>query len=93
MLGILSLGPCVGGSWCGMTVWDLSDGSAREMEGHKDAVLCVRWIDNERFASCSKDKTICIWDAENYTLLRQLEGHSDWVKTISIDLQQNIIRK
>ncbi|KAJ3507944.1 hypothetical protein NLJ89_g6020 [Agrocybe chaxingu] len=55
------------------------------LEKHKEAVLCVAFSpDGERIASGSYENTICIWDAETGTLLKEpFEGHTGPVNSIA----------
>ena len=52
-------------------------------------VNCLCKIDENRFASCSDDKLILIWDTNNGLLLDVLTGHKASIKSlISIQYKQ-----
>ena len=53
------------------------------MKGHRRAVLQIQWDPSRtKLASCSRDKTIKIWDLNNDSPLHSLEDHTYWVKPI-----------
>lgn len=53
----------------------------------------MKWIDNETFATCSKDKTICVWNNDTKECKFTLEGHGDWVKLLAVDHTRNNLSK
>ena len=54
------------------------------LSGHKDVVRCLCKIDSNRFASCSDDHLILIWDTNNGLLLDVLCGHKSSVISLII---------
>ena len=54
------------------------------MNAHQDWIRCVAYSpDGKRIATCSDDRVVSIWDAENgERLLEPLEGHTDAVLSI-----------
>ncbi|MBS1988024.1 WD40 repeat domain-containing protein [Candidatus Dependentiae bacterium] len=52
------------------------------LEGHTNWVNCVKQLDDGRLVSCSKDKTIKIWDLDTNRCVAILEGHTSSVKCI-----------
>lgn len=75
------------------SVWDISDGTSRDIKHHTDAILCVKWIDDDTFACCSKDKTISVWNNDTKECIFTLEGHGDWVKSIAVNHSNNTLSK
>src|SRR5215510_8890453 len=47
----------------------------RRFDGHQSVVSGLAVLDGRRFLSCSRDKTIRMWDAETGAELRRFEGH------------------
>ena len=54
------------------------------MEEHKDIITALEIATNKRLISSSADKTICVWDLNNYKLIKKLEGHTDGVQCLKI---------
>jgi len=54
------------------------------IDAHQDRIRCVVYSpDGKKIATCSDDRIISIWDAENgERLLEPLEGHTDVVMSI-----------
>ncbi|KAH8797325.1 WD40-repeat-containing domain protein [Flagelloscypha sp. PMI_526] len=51
-----------------------------QSDGHTDAVFSAAFSPSgEKIVSGSRDRTVCIWDAESGRKLRQLNGHADCV--------------
>lgn len=56
------------------------------MKDHKFDVYSVLFIqDDTKIVSGARDKSIKVWDAKSYTLLKTLEGHKNTIKEISIN--------
>ena len=51
----------------------------------------VVYLGNYEIASCSKDKTIKIWMYNTGELISTLEGHSDWVWSMQVMSNGNLI--
>src|SRR5438034_347921 len=55
----------------------------RTLKGHRGSVLAVAYAPTGKLlASCSRDKTIKVWDARTGKLKRVLEGHSGGLECI-----------
>lgn len=55
------------------------------LKGHTNAVLEIHWApDGLRLYSCSADSTLAIWDVENGTRLKKLNGHSSVVNSCHV---------
>ena len=53
------------------------------LDGHSKCVYQVLTLSHDRFASCSQDKTIRIWElGSNYSLKQTLYGHNDTITSI-----------
>jgi len=66
-------------------LWSISGGKLNhKFVGHLGAVTCCKFLDQERFVSCSKDKTIRLWNVSSKDAIKILEGHQDWVKAIAV---------
>ena len=84
----------VGGTDKFIYILDFSNDSVKEeeldkiliakLEGHKDVLTCLEITADKRLISSSTDKTICIWDLNNYKLINKLEGHTDGVQCLKI---------
>jgi WD40 repeat protein len=56
----------------------------RTLQGHNGAVEAVSCDPaGRRFASCSDDHTVRVWDAESGACLAELKGHKDTVKCVA----------
>lgn len=68
-------------------IWSISKSTYQcehtYQEAHSNYIWKVILMPNNRIASCSKDKTIKIWKCQYpYTMIKELEGHSQSVKTL-----------
>ena len=53
------------------------------LKGHKSHIYgLILSEDKTALISCCGDKTIKIWNLNNYTCIKTLEGHSKWVSNI-----------
>ena len=46
------------------------------LEGHKNAVLELKWTEEGKIVSCSADKTVAVWDANKGCRLRKFSEHT-----------------
>lgn len=54
---------------------------------HKWSILCLKYLERDRFASGSLDNSIKIWNmSNNFTLLHTLHGHTEAVNTLELIL-------
>jgi WD40 repeat protein len=84
----------VGGIDKSVYIYDFSKDSVNEeeyakiqvarMEEHKDILTSLELTDDKRLISASGDKTICIWDLNNYKLIKTLQGHTEGVQCLKI---------
>jgi WD40 repeat protein len=52
-------------------------------EGHIREITCIEVSpDNTVFATCSKDKSICIWNMQYLYLIYKLLGHENYIRCI-----------
>ena len=52
---------------------------------HKWSILCLKYLEKDRFASGSLDNTVKIWNMlNNFTLLHTLYGHTEAVNTLEL---------
>jgi len=60
-----------------------------EYKGHVKRILCVRFFaDGKRFVTCSKDKTIKLWNIDKSNPIMSFEGHADSVLKIDISFDE-----
>ena len=80
-----------------MKIWDIKSGKIiQNLEKHKESVYCVRFSRSGNYlASCSRDKTIMIWDTrvvnENIEMINHLQGHSKVVTSIDFSNDEKFI--
>ena len=60
------------------------------ISGHSDAVECVRWGGNGLLYTCSRDRTIKVWDVDGHgrsqhKLVRTLTGHAHRINTLALN--------
>lgn len=66
----------------GDSISDLNE--IRAINAHEDDIRCMCLIDRKRFASCSPDTTIKIFNLQSYQCERTLKGHTSKVNYISL---------
>ena len=54
------------------------------LNGHKSAVLEVKWKSPDSIVSCSADKTVAVWDTNKGIRVRKFTGHTSIVNSIAI---------
>ncbi|SAM09551.1 hypothetical protein [Absidia glauca] len=55
------------------------------LKGHTNAVMEVHWSrDASQLYSCSADKTVCVWDANNGERIRRWKGHEGVVNSCQV---------
>lgn len=69
-------------------IWDCKSrmDNIRTFAGHDHSVsdLCFNPHDASKLVSCSRDRSIKVWDVVSGWTLRTFVGHSDWVRKIDI---------
>jgi eukaryotic-like serine/threonine-protein kinase len=53
-------------------------------QAHRGVAECVRLLPDGRFITAGDDRVIRLWDASGKQILRQLEGHTETVRTITL---------
>lgn len=67
-------------------VWDAETGVAKQkFSYHTGPALDAVWRNANMFASCSTDKTVCIWELGNSSPVKVLQGHEDEVNMVAWD--------
>jgi WD40 repeat protein len=61
------------------------------LEGHTDAVYCVKMLSNNRLASGSVDKTIKIWNLNDDSCVKTLNGHTKRIFSLCFFEDENIL--
>jgi len=57
----------------------------RTFKDHKDSVLALAFLpDGRRIVTCSYDKTLSLWDMRNGVVLKKMEGHRGWVRSVAV---------
>jgi len=59
--------------------------------GHSDWIFCVKAFNDNQIVSCSRDKSIKIWDISTGDCIKTLLGHSDAVFSIAILSNNRIV--
>ena len=68
-----------------LQIWDSPNGdpAPNPFQGHSEFINSVyHSLDGKRIAYRTSNKTICIWDASNGTLLLTLQGHSTGISSV-----------
>ena len=75
-------------------LWDPSDEykNIRTLPGHDHSISSIRFIPSgaagapwsgNTMVSCSRDKTLRIWDVTTGYCVKTLKGHTDWVRAVT----------
>jgi len=73
-------------------VWDISTGLVKQQnEFHSASVLDVDWKDNQCFATCSGDTTVCCFVIGKQAPEKIFKGHKDEVNSIRWSPDGNIL--
>ncbi|KAI8874377.1 WD40 repeat-like protein [Ramicandelaber brevisporus] len=69
-----------------IVLWDESTGDATQvLKIHDESVMDLDWRDDVKYATCSKDKTVRVFQAGQSSPLRILRGHTADVNTVRWD--------
>ena len=63
----------------------------KTLQGHSNWVLQLEQLESGELVSCSADKTIKLWNLIEGTCIRTLVGHTDFVRSIKVNSQNNIL--
>ena len=63
----------------------------KTLQEHSECVFRLQALESGELISCSRDKTIKIWDLNEGSCIITLFGHTDEIKSIRIDNQTNIL--
>lgn len=77
-----------------MMLWNLSDQTliTQEMIGHQNTIEELLFDDEaESLFSASRDDTIIQWSTSNGEYIRQFSGHDDWVLSMALHPEENIL--
>jgi len=71
-------------------VWKFSNqGGVRDMQfsltGHTGGVQSVKWGGQGYIYTCSQDRSLMVWDADQGIMVRRLEGHGHWVNFMALN--------
>lgn len=71
-------------------VWNIENGRCETViSGHSDSVESVKWGGNGLIYSCSRDRTIMVWEIDGHgrssqKLIRTLTGHAHRINTLAL---------
>ncbi|CAO0801722.1 unnamed protein product [Mucor circinelloides] len=72
-----------GSSDTNLIVTDIETGSVkRTLSGHTDSVLSLRLVNRDQIISCSKDRTLRLWNKNTGEFIRQFNGHRAAVNAV-----------
>lgn len=72
-----------GSSDSNLMISDLVSGIVkRTLKGHLDSVLCLRIVGKDRVISCSKDRSLRLWNINTGECIRIYNGHSAAVNAV-----------
>lgn len=72
-------------------IWNIMTSNCETtISGHTDSVECVKWGGNGLLYSCSRDRTIKVWEIDGHgrnqqKLIRTLSGHAHRINTLAIN--------
>lgn len=69
-------------------LWDFSPSGqyacVKTLMGHDHNVSGVGFFKDGKLVSCSRDKTLKVWDANSGYCLKTLVGHEEWVRKVAV---------
>jgi ribosome assembly protein 4 len=71
-------------------VWNIANGRCETViSGHSDSVETVKWGGNGLIYTCSRDRTIMVWEIDGHgksaqKLMRTLTGHAHRINTLAL---------
>lgn len=57
------------------------------LAGHKNAILDLKWVDEERIVTASADKSLVLWDVNIGEKVRKFSGHNGIVNAVDTALK------
>lgn len=64
-------------------------GGGRDLQfsltSHTGGVQCARWGGQGYIYTCSQDRTLMVWDADQGIMVRKLQGHGHWVNYMALN--------
>lgn len=72
-------------------IWNVITGNCETtISGHSDSIECVKWGGNGLLYTCSRDRTIKVWDVDGHgrsqqKLVRTLSGHAHRINFLALN--------
>ncbi|OQV16433.1 Notchless protein-like protein 1 [Hypsibius exemplaris] len=67
-------------------IWDtVMQSTLRILSSHTQSVTCIRWGGSGLIYSCSQDRSLKVWRAEDGVLCRTCTGHAHWINTLALN--------